>query len=77
MSILGPVKILDLTCRICSALETVTFGIGIKKIEYNTFYECSALKVINVPAKKTDYYKKLLPESLHHIIVELPPEKKK
>jgi hypothetical protein len=34
------------------------------------------VKVINVPAKKADYYKKRLPEKLHSIIVELPAEKK-
>ena len=37
---------------------------------------CPALKVINVPAKRADYYKKRLPEELHHLIVELPPVKK-
>ena len=34
------------------------------------------LKVINVPAKKADYYMKRLPEELHKLIVELPAEKK-
>ena len=31
---------------------------------------------IYVPAKKTDYYMKRLPEELHDTIVELVPEKK-
>jgi len=35
------------------------------------------VKVINVPAKKADYYKSRLPEKLHGIIVELPAEKAK
>jgi hypothetical protein len=35
------------------------------------------VKVINVPAKKADYYKKRLPEELHGFIVELSAEKKK
>ena len=64
------------TFAYCSALETVTLGAGIKKIE-NAFRECPALKTINVPAKKADYYKKRLPEELHSLIVELPAEKKK
>jgi hypothetical protein len=33
-------------------------------------------KTIYVPAKKTDYYMKRLPEELHDTIVELAPEKK-
>ena len=60
----------------CTALETVTFGVGIKKIEADTFEGCTSLKTINVPANKADYYKKHLPEKLHHLIVELPAEKK-
>ena len=49
---------------------------SIKKIDEDIFKDCPALKVINVPAKKTEYYKKRLPEELHHLIVELPPVKK-
>lgn len=48
-----------------------------KKIGKDAFKGCTALKTINVPAKKADYYKKRLPEELHHLIVELPAEKKK
>lgn len=40
------------------------------------FYNCNALEKIYVPAKKTDYYKRRLPERLHSLIVELQPEKK-
>ena len=36
------------------------------------FIPNQALKVINVPAKKGDYYKSLLPEALHKFVVELP-----
>ena len=43
----------------------------------NAFLQLIALKTINVPAKKADYYKKRLPENLHSLIVELPAEKKK
>ena len=60
----------------CISLTTVTLPAGVKKIEDDVFYECSALSTISVPAKKTDYYKKRLPEELHDIIVELAPEKK-
>ena len=60
----------------CTSLTAVTLPAGVKKIEYDVFYECSALATIYVPAKKTDYYKKRLPEELHDTIVELAPEKK-
>ena len=40
------------------------------------FHGYDILKHGNVPVKKTDYYKKRLPESLHGLIVELPAEKK-
>jgi hypothetical protein len=50
--------------------------IGVNKIEEQVFDEWSALAVINVPAKKTDYYKKRLPRHWHDKIVELEPEKK-
>lgn len=46
------------------------------KEEARAFGKCSALKTINVPAKKADYYKSRLPEELHSLIVELPAEKK-
>ena len=76
ISILGPVKKIERTFAGCTGLETVTLGAGIKKIEAVTFEGCTSLKVINVPAKKADYYKNRLPEELHHLIVELPTEKK-
>ena len=37
---------------------------------------CTGITTINIPAKKTDYYKKRLPEELHQFIVEMEPEKK-
>ena len=76
VSILGPVKKLEETFSRCSALETVTLGVGIKTIKENAFNFCTSLKTIYVPAKKVDYYKERLPESLHSLIVELPAEKK-
>ena len=84
-SVLGPVKLMYRTFRDCTALESVTLGVGIKKLliydkdydeECCAFDDCTALKTINVPAKKADYYKKRLPESLHALIVELPAENK-
>jgi hypothetical protein len=60
----------------CTALETLTLGTGIKKIDASNF-EGVNLKVINVPAKKADFYKQRLPESLCSLIVELPAERKK
>ena len=72
---MGPVaKIED--NAFCTALKTIELPVGIKKIGKDAFKGCTALKTINVPAKKADYYKKRLPEELHHLIVELPAEKK-
>ena len=76
VSILGPVKKLEETFSRCSALETVTLGVGIKTIKENAFNFCTSLKTIYVPAKKADYYKERLPENLHGLIVEMPVEKK-
>ena len=79
---LGPVKSMYTTFWRCTALESVTLGVGIKKLllidddELSAFEDCTALKTINVPAKKANYYKKRLPEELHSLIVELPVEKK-
>ena len=60
----------------CESLTTVTLPVGVKTIESTAFLDCTALATIYVPAKKTDYYKKRLPEELHNKIVELVPEKK-
>jgi hypothetical protein len=88
-SLLGPVKSLEATFHICNSLETITLGTGIKSTPGARYVDedshwgyavgwghCPALKTINVPAKKTDYYKKRIPEWLHALIVELPAEKK-
>ena len=69
VTVLSPVK--KLVLKDSNALETLTLGTGINKLEINA----TSLKTINVPAKKADYYKKRLPESLHGFIVELPEEK--
>jgi hypothetical protein len=49
-------------------LETVRLGAGIKKIDEGNFDD--SVKVIKVPAKKTEYYKKRLSEKYHALIVE-------
>ena len=74
-AVLGPVK--DLGCAFygCKALETVTFGAGIKKMDEDMFDTSPALKAIYVPAKKASYYKKRLNEKAHGLIVELEPVK--
>ena len=73
----GVTKIWGGTFEGCTSLTTVTLPVGVKKIEDDVFYKCSALATIYVPAMKTDYYMKRLPEELHDTIVEFaPPEKK-
>ena len=57
-------------------LASVTIPEGVTSIGKDAFGGCSALTTINIPAKKTDYYKKRLPEELHQFIVEMEPEKK-
>ena len=75
-TILGAVKDIDDPFFGCSSLETVTFGTGIKSMHEYIFDNTPALMRINVPTKKAEYYKKRLPEMVHHLIVELEPEKK-
>lgn len=77
ITIEGPVeKIEECAFEGCTSLKTLTLAAGIKKISKKAFVDCTAIERINVPAKKANYYKKRLPESLHGLIVELPAEKK-
>lgn len=71
----GVTSIGELAFEGCSALTTVTLPKGVKKMP-NAFFECTGITTINIPAKKTDYYKKRLPEELHQFIVEMEPVKK-
>ena len=59
----------------CTSLTTVTLPAGVRNMEH-AFAENPALSTIYVPSKKSDYYKKHLPEELHDKIVELKSEKK-
>ena len=61
----------------CTSLKRMTLGVGIKGFSKDFFDGWSGnLEVINVPANKTEYYKKRIPEHFHGIIKELPAEKK-
>lgn len=61
--------------RGCTGLKSIVIGNSVTEIGNWSFDRCTGLKTINVPTKKADYYKKRLPEELHHLIVELPEEK--
>ena len=72
-TILAPITIKYHAFADCSSLETVTLGVGIKNIDKHAFEGFSGgvtIKSIVVPAKKSDYYLKRLPESLHALVVE-------
>ena len=73
-TILAPITIKYQAFGDCSALETVTLGVGIKNIDEYAFKNLMdgsvTIKSIVVPAKKSDYYLKRLPESLHALVVE-------
>ena len=72
LDIHGPVeKIGEQAFFNCESLKSVTLPTGIKKIHKTAFDGCTSLETIKVPPKKSDYYKKRLPESLHSRIVEL------
>ena len=60
----------------CTTLESITLPTGVNKIDASTFKDCTSLKVINVPAKKKDYYIQRLPEEFHSLVVEMEPVKK-
>ena len=60
----------------CTGLTSITFLDSVNEIGDDAFKDCTNLKAINVPSGKTDYFKNLLPKSLHDKIVELPPVKK-
>ena len=49
---------------------------GVKKMP-DAFNNCTCITTINILAKKTDYYKKRLPEELHQFITDNEEKKKK
>ena len=60
----------------CTSLKEITLPAGLK-IRKDSFEGCKSINTIYVPAKKTDYYKKRLPESMHSAIVEMAPPSSK
>jgi hypothetical protein len=79
VAILGPIKDLGNPFNphtSTPALEYVTFGEGIKEMDGYILSDIPNLQTINVPAKKGAYYKKRLPEEVHHLVVEMEPVKK-
>ena len=61
-------------CFFDPAYETLTslvFPTGLSGLPKGLFDSLESLQAIYVPAKKSDYYKKRIPEKLHQIIVEL------
>ena len=60
----------------CSSLKSISDLSNVKEIPRRAFDGCDSIKVINVPAKKKDYYIQRLPEELHSLIVEMAPVKK-
>lgn len=66
----GVRKIRPLAFRNCASLKTITLSVEANKIEVNVFDGCDNIEMICVPVKRTEYYKKLLPERLHDKIVE-------
>lgn len=61
-------------CFFDPAYETLTslvFPTGLSGLPKGVFDSLESLQAIYVPAKKSDYYKKRIPEKLHPIIIEL------
>ena len=76
IAILCPVRLKNVLFG-CTSLKRMTLGVGIKGFSKDFFDGWSGnLEVINVPANKTEYYKKRIPEHFHGIIKELPAEKR-
>ena len=66
----GTTEIGDCAFYGCTNLKEVILPVGVKKIGEKAFKDCTSLESIKVPAKKGDYYRKRLPETLHHLIAE-------
>lgn len=59
-----------------SSIETLSLPVRLAKMEKFALEGCNKLKKIVVPTKRSNYYKKRLPEELWGLIVEQEPEEK-
>lgn len=62
-------EIADFAFRFGGDLKSITIPESVVKIGHKAFEGCSGLSNVNVPAKKIDFYKQLLPQELHNKIV--------
>ena len=59
-----------------SSLTSVTLPESLTELGKDVFLGCEKLETIYVPAKKANFYREHLPETLHDKIVEFEPEQK-
>jgi hypothetical protein len=64
------------TVKNASSLTSVTLPESLTKLGKDVFLGCEKLETIYVPAKKANFYREHLPETLHDKIVEFEPEQK-
>ena len=60
----------------CTGLTNVEIHSSEIEFGRGVFSDCKNLKSIKVPSNTADYFKEILPEELHDLIVEMEPEKK-
>ena len=59
-----------------SSLTSVTLPESLTELGKGVFLGCEKLETIYIPAKKANFYREHLPETLHDKIVEFEPEQK-
>ena len=64
------------TVKNASSLTSVTLPESLTELGKDVFLGCEKLETIYVPAKKANFYREHLPETLHDKIVEFEPEQK-
>ena len=64
------------TIKNASSLTSVTLPESLTELGKDVFLGCEKLETIYVPAKKANFYREHLPETLHDKIVEFEPEQK-
>jgi hypothetical protein len=64
------------TVKNASSLISITLPESLTELGKDIFLGCEKLETIYVPAKKANFYRKYLPETLHDKIVEFEPEQK-